>query len=559
MKPFILVTAFGFLCVPPAASQLACDDWATQRFFWGATAEKVTNCIEAGADVAERDEYGRIPLHEAAASSSRPDVIAVLVAAGSDPNFRDTAGNTPLHASLSNWQGRVVMKLLELGADPSARNYQGQVADPTHCENWTTRAFAEIADADAVVACIESGWDVNTRSVEGDSPLHQAVRAKDSTKIALLLNAGADPNAANERGATALKIAIRENSTQRKVPPEAILDTTAVGNREKILPRYIYLDKASTIVALLLEAGADPNAKDQNSGKNPLYWAARRSDFSIIDMLIQSGVNLNASDNDGRTPLHEAAGHSYDSHVIGVLLEAGADIHARDNASRTPLHEAAGHHGDSHAIEVLVEAGADIHARNQSAMTPLHLAAAKNRALAPVAALVAVGADLNARDSDGNTPLHASWSNFNPEMVTTLLELGANPEARNNEGRPADPTHCENWSTREFAKWADADHVARCVESGWDINARGTLESTRLHDAIGNNNLTMVTALLEAGADVNALGYNGRTPLHAAAGRGDTVMIHVLLESGANLDARDDVLRTPLHEARQYPAAINAL
>ena len=280
MRPFILVTAFGFLCASSAASQEACDDWATRHFFWwGATAEEVTNCIEAGADVAERDENGRIPLHDAAASSPRPDVIEVLVAAGSDPNFRDTAGNTPLHASLSNRHGRVVMKLLELGANPSARNYHGQVADPTHCENWTTRAFAEVADADAVVACIESGWDVNTRNEEGDTPLHQAVRAEDSTKIALLLNAGADPNAADERGTTPLEIAIRLNSTRRKVAPEANLDTTAVGNREIILPRYIYLDEAFTIVALLLEAGADPQREGPNFRENSLALGGKTIRF----------------------------------------------------------------------------------------------------------------------------------------------------------------------------------------------------------------------------------------------------------------------------------------
>lgn len=75
----------------------------------------------------------------------------------------------------------------------------------------------------------------------------------------------------------------------------------------------------------------------------------------------------------------------------------------------------------------------DIHTRDQSGGTSLHKAAARNRDLAFVAAHVAVGANLNAKDSASNTPLHASRPSFNPEMVLTLLEPGANPAARNNE------------------------------------------------------------------------------------------------------------------------------
>ena len=127
----------------------------------------------------------------------------------------------------------VVMKLLELGADPAARNDRGGVADPTSCENWSARAFAAVADTGKVAGCAESGWDVNVRGAEGDTPLHQAIRAMDTVMIALLLEIGADPDAANDAGKTALEIAL-----------------TAIG-------RYVHLDPASAIVALLLDAGGE--------------------------------------------------------------------------------------------------------------------------------------------------------------------------------------------------------------------------------------------------------------------------------------------------------------
>ena len=480
--PFVPVAAIFLLCAAPAAGQVGCEGWASPDFFRNATVDKVTSCLEAGADPNARDEGGGTPLHAVAASSRKPDIVAALIAAGADPNARDDAGNTPLHAALSNKYAEVVLKLLELGADPAARNDEGRVAGPAHCGNWSSRAFAGVADAGTVAGCIESGWDVNVRGAEGDTPLHQAVRAQDSVMVALLLNAGADPGAANDAGATAL-LTVSENPSWGRILPEA-RDSGAAGTPDTTPRPAVRADPNAAIVALLLEAGADPNARDPHptfGGGTLLHWASERGDVRVIELLARAGV------------------------------DAGADIHARDLQGRTPLHRAA----------------------------------ARGYHPAIIVSLLAAGADLGARDLDGNTPLHASWSNFNPEIPSTLLQLGADPMARNDEGRPADPTNCENMGTKGFARAADADDLAGCVDSGRGVNARDSDGDTPLHHAVDNGDLAMVIRLLDAGADVNAAGRWG-TPLHGAVERGDTAMIRVLGEAGANPDARNDQGGTPL-------------
>ena len=118
----------------------------------------------------------------------------------------------------------------------------------------------------------------------------------------------------------------------------------------------------------------------------------------------------------------------------------------------------------------------------------------ENATAGDVAACVAAGADPMARGADDHTPLHlAVWHGQDAAVIETLLELGADPNARTN--------------------WAN---------------------ETPLH---GAENPAAVHALLRAGADVDAAGRGGYTPLYAAVGDFDPKseeVINALLAAGAD-------------------------
>ena len=97
--------------------------------------------------------------------------------------------------------------------------------------------------------------------------------------------------------------------------------------------------------------------------------------------------------------------------------------------------------------------------------------------------------------------------NKNPEVIRTLVELGADVNARNNANRTALIYAAESNKNPEV--------IRTLVELGADVNARDMNGSTPLTQAASlNKNPEVIRALIELGADVNAKDIlNDATPL----------------------------------------------
>ena len=244
---------------------------------------------------------------------------------------------------------------------------------------------AAIGSPEAMQFLMDKGADVNAKNTFGSSALIWA--AADPRKAKMLVAHGADVNAASKLGHTPLLIAAMS-------------------------------DPSVETVRLLIAKGANIKAMD-NAKKTALYMATNGNDMETIRLLVDAGLDVNAPDMTGQTPLMNAASNQ-NLTAVKLLLAKGANVNAvtRPPGARTVI----GTPGlgkftalglacafaptDAEVVKTLLAAGADVNAPDGRGMTPLMLATATDHQDPEVIrALIAKGTDLKIKDVNGDNAL----------------------------------------------------------------------------------------------------------------------------------------------------------
>jgi ankyrin repeat protein len=181
----------------------------------------------------------------------------------------------------------------------------------------------------------------------------------------------------------------------------------------------------------LLDCGAMLEAFDKREC-TPLLLAASAGHVPITTFLLGWGANIEARSSNGSTPLSVATRKENDG-VVKVLLEKKADVDAKDDNEDTPFLLAClkGHVG---IAKMLIDAGANIQTETSYGSTPLAVAARKGRE-GIVKLLLEKGVDLDAKNHNGDTPLSRACLNGHIGVVRILIEEGATVDVRNKKGK----------------------------------------------------------------------------------------------------------------------------
>ncbi|XP_068602462.1 ankyrin repeat and SOCS box protein 9-like isoform X1 [Brachionichthys hirsutus] len=165
-------------------------------------------------------------------------------------------------------------------------------------------------------------------------------------------------------------------------------------------------------------------------GVSPLHGACMQGHVACAKLLVEKGANANSSTVGGETPLSEACARGHVSCVSLILQHGGSPSGISHSSS--PIHRAA-EKGQTECLEPLVQHGADVDQHISQSGVPLHVACS-NQHLGTVKKLLRLGASVN-NCASGESPLHTATRLSNPELVSILLDHGAAPSLRNNEGK----------------------------------------------------------------------------------------------------------------------------
>ena len=159
--------------------------------------------------------------------------------------------------------------------------------------------------------------------------------------------------------------------------------------------------------------------------------------------------------------------------------------------------------------------------------------------------LVRAGASVDYYDSEFSKccPLHVAAMQDDPEMLLTLLDLGADVTVV--DGRYASVLH-------RAASCGLPTNIQVLLDAGANLSCVDAQGRTPLHLAAGWGIAEMVTRLVDLGANLSATTQLGDSALHAAAAWGRYDSAKALLDKGADPSVLNKMFVTPLDLARQY-------
>ena len=441
----------------------------------------------------EKNEQGRLPLHEAAMGGNTHIFEELLLLHPDTVNALDNAGHTPLHCAVFGGNKEVVNLLIQRGCDINAVDTFG---------NTPLAIAAAQSDNELVELLRQHGGKLTTSGNVND--------ACDDIRGVCGLQIQATHLYDTMRS---LDIPIHNLRSRAKV-------VTVTGSVELLAPVITFVKGAET--------------KNEKLLNTLLREAAYASNKHAMEFLLHHGASIDSQDKDSCALLHRAA-VSANTKLLQLALDFHPRIDLPDDYGWTPLFYAV-FKGELVIIETLIGEGANCNHTNTLGHTPLHMAVMRNniKAIELLLSQKSTPINLDQACHGGLTALHYAVACESLESIALLIARGAAVSIADNRGLT--PLHLAMFCHPNIS----SKIINLLLENKALIDSRCANRWTPLHIVCSGlagrtNSLEIIDLLVKNGAQINGRNNNGFTPLHFALFRRSLENVNCLLSHNADM------------------------
>ncbi len=417
-----------------------------RNIFHLATVTGHRGCVEFLLDkkmsIYEKDAYGKLPIHLAAQKGDLPIVQLLFASEAKDK---------------------------EIAVTISAQERQHWYVNPplieTKNDDQKTPFFLACGNNQVAMAEFLLGLGANREAsdLHGATALHVAAQQGFAEVAALLLKNHAHIRKVDHEGESCLhKAAFNGHDAIVNLLVEA--DHRAHLNRPDRLSIVRLQDYAGetalhevckrtnregdaetsrrlAITVKLLDFGASPFQVD-NEGVTPFHHMCEQGSLTEVQHVLniwgsKKSHKIHEPDKKGRTPLYKVAARGK-IEVARILIRWGAVANKGNNKGRTPFHVAV-YNSDRQMMNLLLDSGADIVAVDKEKRTALHMLLQKevelsSQAYEIIEVLIRRRPDLLVlKDKEESTPLHNAAENGHLRAVSLILDHLPGPDSEKRE------------------------------------------------------------------------------------------------------------------------------
>lgn len=320
----------------------------------------VETLVRHGGYVSGNMVDGRTLLHRAV-EKGKTRMVEAMIRAGADANERTPNGSTPLLIAVSLRMTEVAEALLAFPEVVRGIDSYTNATDPK--KRTSFQLAIERGMATVAAKMLKSGANINAADADGVTPLGHALAQFNMPLVKTLVLNGADVNRpAGEGGLSPLSLIAGNtdlNDGKKRAEFVSFLisrgadpDQKSPTNGLTPLASAILTANGEWAMSELLSHEIDADAVD-NDGFTPIYYTLHKTTTTALEMMINSGADVNARHMvDGRTPLIEAVAQK-NAPAVRLLLDAGANPKLYDCDGKSALSHARA--GDNPAIVLLLE------------------------------------------------------------------------------------------------------------------------------------------------------------------------------------------------------------